>query len=71
MCVCVCVCFVCDRYATKYSPNLFGIFDSFATEEARDAHLNGEVAKALGAQADTLFTQGGIDIQKVDILATK
>src|SRR3984893_18102246 len=34
-------------FALRMSPNVFGIFDAFASEQGRDAHLNGEVAKAL------------------------
>ena len=42
-------------YAIKLGPGKFGIFDTFANEAGRDAHLNGEIAKALGARASELF----------------
>ena len=35
-------------YAVKLAPGKFGIFDTFANEAGRDAHLSGEIAKALG-----------------------
>ena len=34
-------------YVVKLGPASFGIFDTFADEAGRDAHLNGEIAKAL------------------------
>ena len=42
-------------YAIKLGPGKFGIFDTFANEGGRNAHLSGEVAKALGARANELF----------------
>jgi len=38
-------------YAIKIGPGKFGIFDTFANEAGRNAHLTGEIAKALGARA--------------------
>ena len=35
-------------YAFKISNTEYGIFDSFETEDARQAHLNGEIPSALG-----------------------
>jgi quinol monooxygenase YgiN len=57
-------------YAFKTGPDTFGIFDTFADEAARDAHLNGEIAKALMANADALLAVPP-KIEKLDILATK
>src|SRR5258707_111582 len=37
-------------YAIKIGPGKFGIFDTFANEAGRNAHLTGEIAKALTAQ---------------------
>lgn len=34
-------------YAVKLGPSTFGIFDTFADQSGRDAHLKGEIAKAL------------------------
>ena len=57
-------------YAFKSGPDTFGIFDTFADEAARDAHLNGEIAKALMANADALLAVPPV-IQKLEILVTK
>ncbi|NOT47540.1 MAG: antibiotic biosynthesis monooxygenase [Acidobacteria bacterium] len=57
-------------YAVKFSENTFGIFDTFAGDEGRDAHLNGKVAAALMANAAELLLEGP-SIEKIDILAVK
>ena len=56
-------------YAIKLGPGRFGIFDTFANEAGRNAHLGGDIAKALGARASELF---GVppQVQKVEILAS-
>jgi quinol monooxygenase YgiN len=56
-------------YAIKLGPGKFGIFDTFANEAGRNAHLSGEIAKALGARANELFATPP-QIEKVEILAT-
>jgi quinol monooxygenase YgiN len=57
-------------YAIKIGPGKYGIFDTFADENGRNAHLNGEIAKALFAKAkDLLATPPQID--KPEILASK
>ena len=55
-------------YAFKIGPARFGIFDSFANEAGRNAHLTGEIAKALGARASELFAVSP-QVEKVEILA--
>jgi quinol monooxygenase YgiN len=55
-------------YAFKLGPGKFGIFDTFANEAGRNAHLNGDIAKALGARADELFAVPP-QVEKVEILA--
>jgi quinol monooxygenase YgiN len=55
-------------YAIKLGPRKFGIFDTFANEAGRDAHLTGEIAKALGARASELFAASA-QVDKVEILA--
>jgi len=55
-------------YAFKIGPGRFGIFDSFANEAGRNAHLTGEIAKALGARAAELFAVAPV-VEKVEILA--
>jgi len=56
-------------YAIKLGPGKFGIFDTFANEGGRNAHLTGEIAKALGARANELFATPP-QIEKVEILAS-
>ncbi len=57
-------------FAFKAGPSSFGIYDTFAAEEGRAAHLAGKVAAALLAKAPELLA-GSPDIQKVEILAEK
>lgn len=57
-------------FAFQTGPNSFGIFDSFPSEEGRQAHLSGEVAKALFAKAAELFT-GAPQVHLADLLAVK
>ena len=56
-------------YAIKLGPEKFGIFDTFANEEGRNAHLTGEIAKALGARANELFAVAP-QIEKTEVLAS-
>jgi len=57
-------------YGVKVAPGVYGVFDTFEDEEGRDAHLNGEIAKALMAQAPELFSNE-LRIEKMEILADK
>ncbi len=57
-------------YALKFDDSTFGIFDTFEGEEGRNAHLNGEIAKALMAKADELLAESP-KIEKIDLLAVK
>jgi quinol monooxygenase YgiN len=57
-------------YAVKVSPSKFGIFDTFATESGREAHLAGDIAKALVAKAKELFAKDP-EIHKIDVIAAK
>jgi quinol monooxygenase YgiN len=57
-------------YAIKMGPGKYGIFDTFADDNGRNAHLNGEIAKALFAKAQELFSKPP-DIAKPEILAVK
>ena len=56
-------------YAIKLGPGKFGIFDTFANEGSRNAHLTGEIAKILGAKANELLAIPP-QIEKVEILAS-
>jgi quinol monooxygenase YgiN len=49
---------------------VFGIFDTFNDEAGRDAHLNGEIAKALMAKAGELFSETP-KIHKINLIAEK
>jgi len=49
---------------------VFGVFDTFNDEAGRDAHLNGEIAKALMANAATLFSEAP-KIHKIELIGEK
>lgn len=57
-------------YALKIGPSTFGIFDTFAGEDGRDAHLAGKVAEALMANASALLSTDPV-IEKVELIAIK
>jgi quinol monooxygenase YgiN len=57
-------------YAVKLGPGKYAIFDTFADENGRNAHLNGEIAKALMAKANDLLAKPP-DIAKPEVLASK
>jgi quinol monooxygenase YgiN len=56
-------------YAVKIGPSKFGIFDTFPDEKGQQAHLTGEIAKALFAKAKELFSKEP-EINKLRILAS-
>ena len=57
-------------YAIKIAPGKYGIFDTFADETGREAHLTGPIAKALFAKAQELFSKPP-EVSKPEILALK
>jgi quinol monooxygenase YgiN len=57
-------------FALRFGPSSFGIFDTFANEEGRQAHLQGPIAAALMANASTLLSTPP-NIEQVDLLAAK
>jgi quinol monooxygenase YgiN len=57
-------------YAARTSATTFWIFDTFETEDARQDHLNGEIAAALMAHADDLLASPP-EIMPADVLAAK
>lgn len=57
-------------YAFKIDDSWYGIFDTFVTEEARQAHLTGEIPQALGQVGPELLASDP-DIRAVEILAVK
>ena len=56
-------------YALKLGPGKFGIFDTFADEGGRNAHMSDAIAKALGARANELLAVPP-RIEKVEVLAS-
>lgn len=57
-------------FALKLGPSTFGVFDAFADDAGRQAHLNGPIAQALMANAATLLSQPPT-IEPVELLAVK
>ncbi len=57
-------------FALQFDETTFGIFDTFPNEEGRQAHLDGEIAAQLMANADELLAEEP-QIQEVDVLAAK
>lgn len=57
-------------YAFRVGPTTFGIFDTFETEEGRQAHLSGAIPTALGQVAEDLLAAAP-DIKPVDLVASK
>ncbi|CAN5471923.1 hypothetical protein BH10PLA1_BH10PLA1_11030 [soil metagenome] len=57
-------------FAIKLDNGKYGIFDAFADDAGRDAHLNGKVAAALMAKASELFKTSPA-IHKINVLADK
>lgn len=57
-------------FALRLGPTTFGVFDAFADETGRQAHLNGPIAKALMAKAPELFA-GAPSIQPLEVLGAK
>jgi quinol monooxygenase YgiN len=59
-------------YGLKVAPGVYGVFDTFDDEAGREAHMNGEIAKALMANAPDLFANAAeLRIEKMEILADK
>jgi quinol monooxygenase YgiN len=59
-------------YGVKIAPGMYGVFDTFDDEAGREAHMNGDIAKALMASAPDLFANASeIRIEKMEILADK
>jgi quinol monooxygenase YgiN len=57
-------------FALRIGPSTFGIFDAFADEAGRRAHLNGPIAQALMAQAPNLLASPPV-IERVEVLGAK
>jgi quinol monooxygenase YgiN len=57
-------------FALKLGPTTYGVFDAFADEAGRQAHLNGPIAAALMERAPELFAQPPL-IEPVDLIGVK
>ena len=57
-------------YALRLGPSTFGIFDAFANDTGRDAHLSGPIAAALMSKWKDLLAEPP-KIEKIDVLAAK
>jgi quinol monooxygenase YgiN len=57
-------------FAFQLAPTTFGIFDAFATEAGRAAHLSGQIAAALATRAEELLAHPPV-VERPDVLAAK
>lgn len=57
-------------FALRIDESTFKVFDTFADDSGRQAHLNGEIAKQLMANAEELLSEPPV-IKQVDVLAAK
>jgi quinol monooxygenase YgiN len=57
-------------FGLRLGPSTFGIFDAFPNDEARDAHLSGQVAATLMEKAPDLLAVEP-SIERLDVLAGK
>ena len=57
-------------FGVRLGPSTFAIFDAFADEHGRSAHLAGRVAAALGEHAARLLAAAPT-IERLDVLAAK
>lgn len=57
-------------FALRLGPVTFGIFDAFADDAGRKAHLAGPIAAALMAKASELLAEPP-QIEHVDVLGAK
>ena len=57
-------------FGIKEDDGAYSVFDTFENEAGRDAHLHGEIAKALMASAEALFSEPPT-IHKISVLGEK
>ena len=57
-------------FALRFGPSTFAIFDAFADETGRQAHLAGPIAQALMAEAPNPLASPPV-IERVDVLGAK
>jgi quinol monooxygenase YgiN len=58
-------------YVVKMGPGSFGIFDTFLDEAGREAHLNGEIARALFSEETKALLAKEPQVSKIDVIAAK
>ena len=57
-------------YAVKFDDGQYGIFDTFADEGGRNAHLSGQVANLLFAKSGELLAEPP-KVEMLQVLASK
>jgi quinol monooxygenase YgiN len=57
-------------FGVRISEREFGVFDAFADEAGRQAHLTGPIAQALFAKAPELFSEPP-RVDKLEVIAAK
>jgi len=57
-------------FGIQMGPSTFGIFDAFPDDDAREAHLSGQVAGALREKGPELLSQEPA-IEQIDVIAGK
>ena len=57
-------------FALRFGPSTFAVFDAFADESGRQAHLDGRITKFLMANASDLLATP-LSIEKADIMGAK
>jgi quinol monooxygenase YgiN len=57
-------------FSYQIDETTFGIFDTFPDEDSRQAHLDGEIADELMANADELLAAEP-EIEEIDVIAAK
>ncbi|MBT9257385.1 antibiotic biosynthesis monooxygenase [Phycicoccus sp. MAQZ13P-2] len=57
-------------YAFRLDDTTYGIFDTFESEDARQAHVNGQIPAALQDVASDLLAEDAV-ISPIDVLAVK
>ena len=57
-------------FGVKFGPSTFAVFDAFNDEAGRQAHLTGQIAKALMENAPTLLASPP-NIEAYDVVGAK
>ena len=57
-------------FGVRFGPSEFGIFNAFADEAGREAHVNGHAAATLFGRVDELFVAPP-EVEALDIVAVK